>query len=87
MDAAFDQIRHYGRCDMTVTIRLLEAIALIATYTNNSKYQAVLRHHADMILQASREGLSQAQDYQDVEKQYYQVMKTLNNKNNIQSWE
>ncbi|MTJ10996.1 DUF2254 domain-containing protein [Anabaena sp. UHCC 0204] len=87
VDAAFDQIRHYGRCDMTVTIHLLAAIALIATYTNNSKYQAVLRHHADMILQESREGLSQAQGYKDVEKQYYQVMKTLNNNNNIQSWE
>lgn len=68
VDRAFNQIRQYGKSDAGVIIRLLEAIAAIATYTNNSKYQASLRHHADMILQDSREGLSQEQDRKDVEE-------------------
>ncbi|KYC43659.1 hypothetical protein WA1_00355 [Scytonema hofmannii PCC 7110] len=86
MDAAFNQIRQYGRSDVAVTIRLLEAIGLIATYTKNSKYQAVLRHHADMILQDSREELSQEQDRQDVEEQYYQVIKNSDNYSTIKDW-
>jgi uncharacterized membrane protein len=86
-DAAFNQIRQYGRSDTAVTIRLLEAIAAIATYTNNPKYQSILRHHADIILHDSREELSQEKDYKDVEKRYYQVIKNLENDSNIQDWQ
>jgi uncharacterized membrane protein len=86
MDTAFNQIRHYGRSDVAVTICSLEAIAAIATYTNNSQYQAILRHHADMILQDSCEGLSQEQDRKDVEERYYQVIKNIDNESNINDW-
>ncbi|MFS0515991.1 DUF2254 domain-containing protein [Nostoc sp. UIC 10607] len=86
-DAAFNQIRQYGRSDVAVTIRLLEAIALIATYTKTSKYQDVLRHHADIILQDSREGISQEQDYKNVEERYYQVIKNLNNDHTNKDWD
>ncbi|MBD0390195.1 MAG: DUF2254 domain-containing protein [Nostoc sp. C3-bin3] len=87
VDRAFNQIRQYGKSDAGVIIRLLEAIATIATYTNNSKYQASLRHHADMILQDSREGLSQEQDRKDVEESYYQVIKNLNNDDINKDWD
>ncbi|WP_414513910.1 DUF2254 domain-containing protein [Nostoc sp. PCC 9305] len=87
LDRAFNQIRQYGKSDAGVTIRLLEAIATIATYTKNSKYQVSLRHHADMILQDSREGLSQEQDRKDVEESYYQVIKNLNNDDNNKDWD
>ncbi|QMS92101.1 DUF2254 domain-containing protein [Nostoc edaphicum CCNP1411] len=87
VDRAFNQIRQYGKSDAGVTIRLLEAIAAIATYTNNSKYQASLHHHADMILQDSREGLSQEQDRKDVEESYYQVIKNLNNDDTNKDWD
>jgi len=87
VDRAFNQIRQYGKSDAGVIIRLLEAIATIATYTNNSKYQLSLRHHADMILQDSREGLSQEQDRKDVEESYYQVIKNLNNDDTNKNWD
>ncbi|MBH8556090.1 DUF2254 domain-containing protein [Nostocaceae cyanobacterium CENA357] len=86
-DAAFNQIRQYGRSDAAVSIRLLEAIALIANYTNNSKYQSALRHHADMILQDSREGLSQEQDCKDVQERYYEVIKSLDHSSTIKDWD
>lgn len=86
VDRAFNQIRQYGKSDAGVTTRLLEAIALIATYTNNSKYQAAMRDHADMILQDSREAVSQEQDYKDVEERYYQVIKNLNNYDTNKDW-
>ncbi len=87
VDRSFNQIRQYGKSDAGVTIRLLEAIATIATYTNNSKYQASLCHHADMILQDSREELSQEQDRKDVEESYYQVIKNLNNNDTNKDWD
>jgi len=55
VDTAFNQIRQYSKSDVAVTIRLLEAIACIATYTRNSKQREALRRQAEMILNSSRE--------------------------------
>lgn len=78
-DSAFNQIRQYGKSDAAVTSRLLETIARISTYTDNPNYQKVLRHHAEMILQDSSNGLSQEQDCKDIQKRYQAVIKSLNN--------
>jgi len=77
MDAAFNQIRQYSKSDVAVTIRLLEAIACIATYTRNSKQREALRRHAEMILNSSREQISQEEDQKDVQERYHQVIKAL----------
>ena len=77
VDAAFNQIRQYSKSDVAVTIRLLEAIGCIATYTRNSKQREALRRHAEMILNSSREQISQEQDQKDVEERYHQVIKAL----------
>ena len=87
MDTVFNTIRQYGRSDVTVMIRLLEAIALIATYTNSSQYQAVLRHHAEIILEDSHQEISQKKDYKDVEERYCQVIENLDNDSNIKDWQ
>ncbi len=77
-DAAFNQIRQYSTKDVAVTIRLLEAIALVATYTRNSKHRAALRRHAEMILRGSQQALSEQEDLQDVQERYHQVIKAVN---------
>jgi uncharacterized membrane protein len=77
VDRAFHQIRQYAQSDAAVTIRLLEAITLIATYTETQKQRAVLRHHAEMIRRGSQEGLSEACDRKDVEQRYQQVIAAL----------
>jgi len=77
VDAAFNQIRQYSKSDVAVTIRLLEAIACIATYTRNSKQREALRRQAEMILNSSREQISPEQDQKDVQEQYHQVIKAL----------
>lgn len=79
VDSAFNAIRQYARSDTSVTIRLLEAIANIATYTNNPKYQAVLQRHAEMILRGSQDGLPEELDRQDVQKQYDNAIQALKN--------
>jgi uncharacterized membrane protein len=87
LDCAFNQIRQYGKSDAEVTMRLLEAIATISTYTNNSQYQASLRHHAQMILQDSRVGLSQNQDYKDIEQRYDEIINNLNDYDSHKNWD
>ncbi len=77
VDSAFNQIRQYSKPDVAVTIRLLEAIACIATYTRNCKQREALRRHAEMILNSSREQISQEQDQKDVQERYYRVIKAL----------
>lgn len=76
-DAAFNQIRQYGCSDVAVIIRLLEAIAVIATYTHRQKDRAALLHHAAMIKRASHEGVTEECDRQDVEEHYQAAVRAL----------
>jgi uncharacterized membrane protein len=74
-DSAFSQIRRYAQSDAAVTIRLLDAIALILTHTNNPKYQTILERHAEMIQRGSCEGLSEPQDREAVKQRYNSVLR------------
>ncbi len=74
---AFNQIRQYGRSDVAVTIRLLEAITTIANYTHNPQDREALRRHAKMIERGSHEGLPEEQDRQDVQEQYHKAFQAL----------
>lgn len=76
VDTAFNQIRHYGKSDVAVTLHLLNAIAQIASRTHRPHDRLILEQQAEMILQGSREGLSQQRDQQMVEDLYRQVAET-----------
>jgi len=77
VNAGFNQIRQYSKSDVAVTIRLLEALACIATYTHNSKQREALCRQAEMILNSSRDQISQQQDQKDIQERYHQVIKAL----------
>jgi len=79
-DAAFSQIRHYGASDLAVALRLIQAIALIATHTQNHKYRFVLKQHADMIRQKACEQLTEAGDRQKIESSYQTFLVALGSK-------
>jgi uncharacterized membrane protein len=70
VDQAFSPIRQYAQSDSAVTIRLLVAITRIAEANCYTTDQFALRHHAEMILRGSKEGLSEEYDRQAVEKWY-----------------
>jgi uncharacterized membrane protein len=53
VEAAFDQIRQYGRSSVPVTIRLLEAVGRVATANPKPEQRIVLREQADMIVRQS----------------------------------
>ncbi len=76
-DTAFDQIRQNARSNAAVTIRLLEAIALVATAADRPEDRAALRRHADMILRGAREALPEQEDRAIAEARYRAVERAL----------
>lgn len=77
-DAAFNQIRQYGRSCAAVTIRLLETIAVIAEFAHRSEDCATLLRHAEMIVRGARGGLSEDEDRREAEKRYQTAKRLLN---------
>lgn len=62
IDTAFNQIRQYGKSDVAVTIRLLDAIATVARYTSTPQEREILLRHAEMIRRNSQQAISEELD-------------------------
>jgi uncharacterized membrane protein len=77
MDAAFNQIRQYGRSSASVTIRLLETLAVLARRVRREEDRLAVARHATMIENGSREALPEPRDRKDVEKRYRAVLLAL----------
>ncbi|GAB4379417.1 MAG: DUF2254 domain-containing protein [Elainellaceae cyanobacterium] len=77
VDKAFNSIRQYARSDSAVTMRLLQAIAHVAQANRYLSHQSVLKHHADMILRGSLEGLLEEYDRKEVEAEYDKAIKAI----------
>lgn len=77
LDAAFNQIRQYGRGSAAVTMRLLETIAQIGSLAHRPDDLAALRRHAEMIVRGAQEGLSEPEDRRGVEQRYQMVLENL----------
>mgnify|MGYP002777061403 CR=1 FL=1 len=76
-DAAFNQIRQYGQTSVAVTMRLLEAIAVIAAFTHRPSDQAVLRRHAQMIERGSHDSIVEELDRKDIRERYLAAIKAM----------
>lgn len=76
-DAAFNQIRQYGRSSTAVTIRLLETIAVVAGSVHRSENRAALLRHARMIARGAGGGLLEDEDRQEVEKRFQSANRLL----------
>lgn len=76
-DTAFNQIRQYGQSSVAVTMRLLEAIAVIASFTHRTSDQIALRRHADMIERGSQEGVAEELDLKAIKERYLAAVKAI----------
>ncbi len=76
-DAAFNQIRQYGRSSAAVTIHLLEVIGKIAPNIKRDDYREALIRHAEMIMRGSEEGLPEKLDRRDVQDRYQLAIEAL----------
>jgi uncharacterized membrane protein len=77
VDAAFNQIRQYGRTNAEVTLQLLKAIAVVARSASDKERQRVLLSHAEMIVRGSHEGLPEEYDRQRIARQFQAVLEAL----------
>ncbi len=77
IDAAFNQIRQYGQTSVAVTMRLLEAIAVIAPFTHTKADRAALLRHANMIDRGSHEGTAEELDRKDIKERYLAAVKAI----------
>jgi len=76
-DAAFNQIRQYGRSSTAVTIRLLETIAQVARSVHRSEDRVALLRHARMIARGAVGGLPEDEDRQLVEERFQSANQLL----------
>lgn len=74
VDAAFHQIRQYGRDSVAVTIHSLEVIKQVVECVDRDPNRAVLLKHAEMICRGAQEALPEPQDRLDVEQRYRAVL-------------
>jgi len=76
-NAAFDQIRQYGRSSVAVTIRLLETLKMIAAQVRHPDQREAIFRQANMIKRTSNE-IPEKYDREDVEKRYQALLAVLN---------
>jgi len=74
VDAAFNQIRQYGREDAAITVRLLETIEKIMPFTRNEEHREDLLRQARMIERGSLEGLSEKEDRREVQERKLAIL-------------
>lgn len=76
-DAAFNQIRQYGRDSVSVLLRLLDTIAAVAEHVRRTEDRACLRKHADKVVADARETLVNKLDLQEVEERHAAALQAL----------
>jgi uncharacterized membrane protein len=79
LDAAFNQIRQYGRDSVAVTIRMLEAFECIARQVQRPEDRAAVRDHANMILRLG-DAFDEAHDQRQVQDRHDRVTALLDGK-------
>ncbi len=75
-NAAFNQIREYGRGSTAVTLRLMETIQLVMRCAITDEQREALLHHATLVETGCHTGLPEASDRERV-KDVYEAMRRL----------
>jgi uncharacterized membrane protein len=76
-DAAFIQIRDYGRSSTMVLLRMLDTIAIIAQCVRTEEQRSTLLRHATLVERSSHLGLPETADRQVVTERYQTVLRLL----------
>ena len=76
-DAAFNQIRQYGRASVAVTIRLLEVIAECAQQMRTDEQRRALLQHAEMVYAETQETITGTRDRAAVQARWEAAVRAL----------
>ena len=70
LNAAFNQIRQYGKGSPSVMIRLMEAMNTISTFAKNKNQKELFVQHAEMIMNAAEKTFSEKRDLEDMQERF-----------------
>jgi uncharacterized membrane protein len=74
LGAAFDQLRQTARGNTAVTMRLLEALALVGGCCRAEENRSTITRQAEMIFRGARESITERSDLDAVEGRFTSVM-------------
>lgn len=77
VDPALSAIRQSARANVSVTLRLLETIAVVATCVRRDADAEVLRRHADLVKEVALDDLTTEYDRQAIEKRHAMAVEML----------
>ncbi|MEE4176045.1 MAG: DUF2254 domain-containing protein [Bacteroides sp.] len=75
MDAAFNQIRQFGKSSPSVTIRLMEALVTINEFAKDPVHRQSISRHAEMVLDAGKEAHYNDNDLKDLKERFHKISK------------
>jgi uncharacterized membrane protein len=74
---SFNQIRQFGRESISVVIRLLETLTVIANHTGEAHKHEALKQQGDMIWNSSQEVVMETSDLEDIRSRYLSLLKAV----------
>ncbi|MEX2527214.1 MAG: DUF2254 domain-containing protein [Gemmatimonadota bacterium] len=77
LDTAFNQIRQNAASNAAVLIRLLETLAVVATFVERAEDREALRRHAKTMARVAERGLTEEEDLSAVNQRHAAVMEVL----------
>ena len=78
--SAFDQIREYGRSSAAVTMRLMEALEIIAVQIRDAEQRDAVQREGEMILRGGTETLVEKNDIEELQLRYQGLIDILDKK-------
>lgn len=81
VDAAFNQIRQYGKTDVAVITRMLEVITTIVSQTKSDAQRQPLLRQAKIIKKTSERVIDEENDLEDILRRYNNLMDSVKEDN------
>jgi uncharacterized membrane protein len=75
MDAAFNQIRQYGKDSPSVIIRLMEALGTIYQMAQKPEHKDAVKRHSQMVLNTAEKFITENNDLNDLKERYEKINK------------
>ncbi len=75
MDAAFNQIRQFGKGSPAVLIRLMEVLVIINGFARGKAQKDTVLRHAQMVLNTAEEAFTEMNDLGDMKERYKSIQK------------
>ncbi len=73
INAAFNQIRQFGKDSPSVIIRLMDSLVTINQLATNKEQKEDIQRHAKMVLKTAEKTMIESSDLEDLKKRYEQL--------------